>query len=55
MVCFDAPEDIFWPEPLVHIRQNQEEIGRTAVDQLLERIQGKALSGMTYIDYQFIK
>lgn len=55
VVCFDAPEDIFWPEPLVHIRQNQEEIGRTAVDQLLERIQGKALSGMTYIDYQFIK
>lgn len=41
LVCFDAPDDNFIQERYTHIRQRENEIGKVAVDMLLDAIEGK--------------
>lgn len=41
LVCFDTPEDNFIQAKYTHIRQRENEIGKVAVDMLLDAIDGK--------------
>jgi len=40
LVCFDTPEDEYIRQKYTHVQQPEQEIGRTAVEMLLERIEG---------------
>ena len=55
VVCFDAPEGTSITNPLIHVRQNQQEMGRLAVKQLIDRISGKQTPRITYVDYKIVK
>lgn len=55
VACFDAPERTDSSEPLLHIRQNQTEIGRIAVQHLMGRLQNKQIPRMTYVDFELVE
>lgn len=54
IACFDAPEMVSMAKPLIHIRQNQTEIGKIAVQHLIGRIQNKQLPRITYVDFELV-
>ena len=43
-MCFDTPEDNFIQAKYTHIRQRENEIGKVAVDMLLDAIDGRGKS-----------
>ena len=55
VVCFDAPESTCAVSPIIHIRQDQQEMGRLAVCQLMDRVAGKQTPRITYVDYKIVK
>lgn len=42
LVCFDTPDDKFIQSKYTHIRQRENEIGKVAVDMLIDAIEGNA-------------
>lgn len=55
VACFDAPEDIYTTEPLLHVIQDQVSIGETAIKLLIKRIKGEYVPRQTYIPFRMVK
>ncbi|TDL32792.1 GntR family transcriptional regulator [Jeotgalibacillus sp. S-D1] len=55
IVCFDSPEDIFNQAEFTHIHQNEQEMGRKAVEFLLKLIQGEKIPKHTAIEFALVE
>ncbi|MBO1512011.1 GntR family transcriptional regulator [Metabacillus bambusae] len=55
VVCFDCPENSFGRASFTHIRQNELEMGKKAVDLLMKHLKGENIPKHTFIDFTLIK
>lgn len=55
IVCFDSPEDPFGKHTFTHIRQNEREMGRTAVDLLHSQWSGREIELNHLVPYDLVK
>ncbi|NOL41018.1 GntR family transcriptional regulator [Kribbella sandramycini] len=54
IVCFDSPGDSIGGPPYLHVRQNQREMGRTAVDLLIARLRGQTVPNLSYVPFELV-
>ncbi len=54
VACFDSPGDSIGGPPYLHVRQNQGEMGRTAVDLLVARLRGETVPNLTYVPFEIV-
>jgi DNA-binding LacI/PurR family transcriptional regulator len=55
IACFDSPGDSIGGPPYLHVRQNQTEMGRRAVDLLLAQLGGESVPNLTYVPFELIE
>ncbi|TCC47381.1 GntR family transcriptional regulator [Kribbella pittospori] len=54
VACFDSPGDSIGGPPYLHVRQDQEEMGRRAVDLLLARLRGEEVPNLTMVPFELV-
>jgi len=54
VACFDSPGDSIGGPPYLHVRQNQTEMGRLAVDLLLAQLRGEPVPTLSYVPFELI-
>jgi DNA-binding LacI/PurR family transcriptional regulator len=54
VACFDSPGDSIGGPPYLHVRQNQTEMGRLAVDLLLAQLRGEPVPNLSYVPFELI-
>ncbi|MEV6286437.1 GntR family transcriptional regulator [Kribbella sp. NPDC051770] len=54
IACFDSPGDPISGTPYLHVRQDQEEMGRQAVDLLLARLRGETVPNLSLVPFQLV-
>jgi DNA-binding LacI/PurR family transcriptional regulator len=54
IACFDSPGDSIGGPPYLHVRQNQTEMGRLAVDLLLAQLRGEPVPTLSYVPFELI-
>lgn len=54
ITCFDSPGDPITGSPYLHVRQNQREMGRQAVDLLLAQLRGESVPKLSIIPFELI-
>ncbi|MET7284029.1 GntR family transcriptional regulator [Kribbella sp. NPDC005582] len=54
VACFDSPGDSIGGPPYLHVRQNQGEMGRTAVDLLVARLRGETVPNLSYVPFEIV-
>ncbi|MGC4941620.1 GntR family transcriptional regulator [Kribbella sp. DT2] len=54
IACFDSPGDPISGAPYLHVRQDQEEMGRQAVDLLLARLRGEAVPNLSMVPFRLV-
>ncbi|GAB3824543.1 substrate-binding domain-containing protein [Kribbella italica] len=54
IACFDSPGDPISGAPYLHVRQDQEEMGRQAVDLLLARLRGESVPNLSLVPFQIV-
>ncbi|NIK59907.1 GntR family transcriptional regulator [Kribbella shirazensis] len=54
VACFDSPGDSIGGPPYLHVRQNQTEMGRRAVDLLLAQLRGEQVPNLSYVPFELI-
>lgn len=54
IACFDSPGDSIGGPPYLHVRQNQREMGRRAVDLLLARLRGESVPNLSIVPFELI-
>jgi DNA-binding LacI/PurR family transcriptional regulator len=54
VACFDSPGDSIGGPPYLHVRQNQAEMGRRAVDLLLAQLRGEPVPNLSYVPFELI-
>ncbi|TDW76435.1 GntR family transcriptional regulator [Kribbella pratensis] len=55
VACFDSPGDSIGGPPYLHIRQNQTEMGRRAVDLLLAQLRGEAVPNLSLVPFEIVE
>jgi DNA-binding LacI/PurR family transcriptional regulator len=55
VVCFDYPDNSFDRASFTHIRQNELEMGKKAVELLMKHLKGENIPKHTFIDFTLIK
>jgi DNA-binding LacI/PurR family transcriptional regulator len=54
IACFDSPGDSIGGPPYLHVRQNQAEIGRRAVDLLLAQLRGEPVPNLSLVPFEIL-
>jgi DNA-binding LacI/PurR family transcriptional regulator len=54
IACFDSPGDPIAGPPYLHVRQNQAEIGRQAVDLLLAQLRGESVPKLSTVPFELV-
>lgn len=54
IACFDSPGDPISGAPYLHVRQDQEEMGRQAVDLLLARLRGESVPNLSLVPFRIV-
>ncbi|GAA1517680.1 GntR family transcriptional regulator [Kribbella lupini] len=54
IACFDSPGDPISGAPYLHVRQDQEEMGRQAVDLLLARLRGEPVPNLSLVPFRIV-
>jgi DNA-binding LacI/PurR family transcriptional regulator len=54
VACFDSPGDSIGGPPYLHVRQNQSEMGRRAVDLLLAKLGGEDVPNLSYVPFEIV-
>ncbi|ONI73589.1 GntR family transcriptional regulator [Kribbella sp. ALI-6-A] len=54
IACFDSPGDPITGSPYLHVRQDQQEMGRQAVDLLVARVRGESVPGLSLVPFELI-
>jgi DNA-binding LacI/PurR family transcriptional regulator len=54
IACFDSPGDPIAGPPYLHVRQNQREIGRQAVDLLLAQLRGESVPKLSTMPFELV-
>jgi DNA-binding LacI/PurR family transcriptional regulator len=54
IACFDSPGDSIGGPPYLHVRQNQAEMGRSAVDMLLAQLRGEPVPNLSLVPFEII-
>jgi DNA-binding LacI/PurR family transcriptional regulator len=54
VACFDSPGDSIGGPPYLHVRQNQAEMGRRAVDLLLAQLRGEPVPNLSLVPFELI-
>jgi len=54
VACFDSPGDSIGGPPYLHVRQNQAEMGRRAVDLLLAQLRGEAVPNLSLVPFELV-
>ncbi|ADB32415.1 transcriptional regulator, GntR family with LacI sensor [Kribbella flavida DSM 17836] len=52
--CFDSPGDPIAGPPYLHVRQNQREMGRQAVDLLLAQLRGESVPKLSIVPFELV-
>jgi DNA-binding LacI/PurR family transcriptional regulator len=55
VVCFDSPGDSIGGPPFLHVRQNQTEMGRKAVDLLLARLRNEPVPNLSLVPFEIVE
>jgi DNA-binding LacI/PurR family transcriptional regulator len=55
VACFDSPGDSIGGPPYLHVKQNQTEMGRRAVDLLLARLSGEDVPNLSYVPFELVE
>ncbi len=54
IACFDSPGDPISGAPYLHVRQDQEEMGRQAVDLLMARLRGESVPNLSLVPFRIV-
>jgi DNA-binding LacI/PurR family transcriptional regulator len=54
IACFDSPGDSIGGPPYLHVRQNQREMGRRAVDLLLAQLRGESVPNLSIVPFELV-
>ena len=54
VACFDSPGDSIGGPPYLHVRQNQAEMGRRAVDLLLAQLRGEPVPNLSMVPFELV-
>lgn len=54
VACFDSPGDSIGGPPYLHVRQNQTEMGRRAVDLLLAQLRGEPVPNLSLVPFEIV-
>ena len=54
IACFDSPGDPIDGPPYLHVRQDQREMGRQAVDLLLAQLRGEAVPMLSMVPFELV-
>jgi len=54
IACFDSLVEAMSPHSFVHIKQDEHEIGRQAVDLLVRQLDGERIAGPQYVDFVLV-
>ncbi len=54
IACFDSPGDPISGAPYLHVRQDQDEMGRQAVDLLLARLRGESVPNLSLVPFRIV-
>lgn len=54
IACFDSPGDPISGSPYLHVRQDQEKVGRQAVDLLLARLRGEQVPNLSLVPFELV-
>ncbi|MFG1813371.1 GntR family transcriptional regulator [Kribbella sp. NPDC049174] len=54
VACFDSPGDSIGGPPYLHVRQNQREMGRRAVDLLLAQLRGESVPNLSIVPFELV-
>jgi DNA-binding LacI/PurR family transcriptional regulator len=54
VACFDSPGDSIGGPPYLHVRQNQREMGRRAVDLLFAQLHGEPVPNLSIVPFELI-
>ncbi len=52
--CFDSPGDPIAGPPFMHVRQDQREMGKQAVDLLLAQLRGESVPKLSLVPFELI-
>ena len=52
--CFDSPGDPIAGPPYLHVRQNQREMGRQAVDLLIAQLRGESVPKLSIVPFELV-
>ena len=52
--CFDSPDDPIAGPPYLHVRQNQREMGRQAVDLLFAQLRGESVPKLSIVPFELV-
>jgi DNA-binding LacI/PurR family transcriptional regulator len=52
--CFDSPGDPIAGPPYLHVRQNQTEMGRQAVDLLFAQLRGESVPKLSIVPFELV-
>ncbi|MEU4194129.1 GntR family transcriptional regulator [Kribbella sp. NPDC026611] len=55
VACFDSPGDSIGGPPYLHVRQDQTEMGRAAVDLLLAQLRGEQVPNLSLVPFEIIE
>ena len=54
IACFDSPGDSIGGPPYLHVRQNQAEMGKRAVDLLLAQLHGEPVPNLSLVPFELV-
>ncbi|MEU4294209.1 GntR family transcriptional regulator [Kribbella sp. NPDC026596] len=54
IACFDSPGDSIGGPPYLHVKQNETEMGRRAVDLLLAQLRGEAVPSVSMVPFEIV-
>ncbi|GAA1647546.1 GntR family transcriptional regulator [Kribbella alba] len=54
IACFDSPGDPIAGPPYLHVRQNQREMGRQAVDLLFAQLRGESVPKLSIVPFELV-
>ena len=54
VACFDSPGDSIGGPPYLHVRQDQREMGRRAVDLLMAQLRGEAVPNLSLVPFELV-
>lgn len=52
--CFDSPGDPIAGPPFLHVRQDQREMGKQAVDLLLAQLRGESVPKLSLVPFELV-